>query len=194
MFCPSGEGARIGNSAGECASAFGRAEEAALQFGRGPSRPDFWGERWNHLTAPSCNYVTKTHQTCTPEETCVGPEAQHPTQGEDYDNKSVLNMWKHLNTSSFFLFSSVCCSLSKCRSRRWGCFTTGWLDWPEKEYLFVNIWFLLSCMLTIPVSLCFSMFFLPLDVLSFSFFAKMDQKPDFWPMMPANDMLSFPPF
>lgn len=45
MSCPSGEGAGTGKSVGERASAFGRAEEAALRVGWSPSRPGFSGER-----------------------------------------------------------------------------------------------------------------------------------------------------
>lgn len=79
-FSPSGKSAGIRKSVRERATAFGWAKEKALRVGWSSSNCSFWGERRNLLAGQSGLFVTKTQQTRSYEETCAGPETQHPTQ------------------------------------------------------------------------------------------------------------------
>lgn len=84
---PSGESAGIRKSVGKRATAFGWAEEEALRPGWSSSKRGFWGKWRNLFAGQSFLFVTKTHQTCSHEETCAGSETQHPSQ--NYSKKAV---------------------------------------------------------------------------------------------------------
>lgn len=61
-------------------------------------------------------------------------------------NKKLFYIWENkilfVGKSLICVFTSVCYSLNNAWAESGNCSTNGWLDWPEKDGLFVNIWFL----------------------------------------------------